>query len=176
MINLGLGLGFALCAKDRIRVDGPFATPAFLLLLIYLGVVLLPATLYLYVVHPDWAWLYIVDPVDVPGLAVVPVLVAHGGVLVAGWYGGAWLLRSDRGRAALYTVLGAGALTGLMVLLLRRRIGTYGSYSDFHDGAAANLLDVKLGYVLIALALAMALATVFTALELLRDSRRVRAR
>lgn len=165
-----------MCAKDRIRVDGPFATPAFLLLLIYLGVAVLPATLYLYLAHSAWSWMYIVDPDNVPALAVVPMLVVHGGVLVAGWYGGAWLLRNDRRSVVLYTIGGASAVVALLVLILRGRLGRYGSYDDFHGGETAGLLEVKLGYLLIALALAVGVATTYTALELVRDSRRVRAR
>ena len=157
-----------MCAKDRIRVDGPFATPAFLLLLIYLGVAVLPATLYLYLAHSAWSWMYIVDPDNVPALAVVPMLVVHGGVLVAGWYGGAWLLRNDRRSVVLYTIGGASAVVALLVLILRGRLGRYGE--------TAGLLEVKLGYLLIALALAVGVATTYTALELVRDSRRVRAR
>ncbi len=135
-----------------------------------------PATLYLYLAHPAWSWLYLVDPAQVPGLAVVPVLVAHGGIVVLGWYIGARLIRADKTPVGLYSTIGGVLLLAVLVLALHSRLGAYGSYAAYHDGRAAGLLQVKLGYVLMALALAMIVATGYTGLELLRDSRRVRAR
>jgi len=176
LFNLSLGLGFSQCARDRIRVDGPFATPAFILLLLFVGLATAPATLYLYLAHPAWSWLYLVDPEHVPGLAVVPVLVAQGGIVVLGWYGGARLIRADKTPVGLYSAVGGLALLAILVLVLHARLGAYGSYAAYHEGHAAGLLQVKLGYVLMALALAMIVATGYTGLELLRDSRRVRAR
>lgn len=157
-------------------MDGPFATPTFLLVLIYLGIVVLPATLYIYLAHTDWAWLYVVDPEDVPALAVVPLLVVHGGLLVLGWYIGARLIRSDRGSLALYGAAGSLVAVLVSVLLLAGRLGAYGSYDDFHAGQTARLFKVELGWVLVAVALAFGVSTGYTALELVRDSRRVRAR
>jgi hypothetical protein len=157
-------------------VDGPFATPTFLLVLIYLGIVVLPATLYIYLAHTDWAWLYVVDPEDVPALAVVPLLVVHGGLLVLGWYIGARLIRSDRGNLALYGAAGSVLVLLVSVLLLAGRLGAYGSYADFQAGSTARLFKVELGWVLVAVALAFGVSTGYTALELVRDSRRVRAR
>lgn len=145
-------------------------------MLIFLGVVLVPTTLYLYWAHPAWSWLYLVDPGSVPGLAVVPVLVVLGGVFVGGWYLGARLIRSDRGPIAAYVSAGGMALFMLLVLLLRGRLGSYGTYTEFQADTAAPLLERKLGWVLMALALGFAVSAGFTALELLRDSRRVRAR
>lgn len=145
-------------------------------MLIFLGIVLVPTTLYLYWAHPAWSWLYLVDPGSVPGLAVVPVVVGVGGIFVGGWYLGARLIRLDRGQVAGYVALGGMALFLLLLLLLRGRLGTYGTYAEFRGDTAAPLLDRKLGYVLMALALGFAVSAGYTALELLRDSRRVRAR
>ncbi len=145
-------------------------------MLLFVALVTAPLTLYLYLAHPAWSWLYLVDPAHVPGLAVVPVLVAQGGIVVLGWYVGARLIRADKAPAGLYSGVGSAALLAILVLALHGRLGAYGSYADYHDGHAAGLLQVKLGYVLMALALAMIVATGYTGLELLRDSRRVRAR
>lgn len=158
------------------RADGPFAAPAFLHVLSFVGVVLLPVTLYLYVAHADWTWMYMVDPADVPGLALVPILVLHGGAVVGGWYLGTTLLRADKQRA-VWSILGGGsALLIALVIALRERIFTYGTHRDFHGGRALDLMDVKLGYVLIALFLGVGGSAGFVAFELYRDSRRVRAR
>ena len=158
------------------RADGPFAAPAFMLVLSFIGIVLMPAGLYLYLAHPAWTWMYLVDPDEVPSLAVLPVLVAHGGAVVAGYYGGARLLRADRQRALLYGLGGGVAVLGLLMALLRNRLFSYGSYADWLGERTLDLMDVKLGYVLAALLPGTLAAAGFVALELFRDSRRVRAR
>ena len=56
------------------------------------------------------------------------------------------------------------------------RVGRYGTFGEFHDGRALALMEVKLGYVLVALAAGVGIAAGFVGLELMRDSRRVRAR
>lgn len=145
-------------------------------MLIFLGIVLVPTTLYLYWAHPAWSWLFLVDPGSVPGLAVVPVLVVMGGIFVGGWYLGARLIRLDRGQVAGYAAMGGVALFLLLMLVLRGRLGMYGSYTDFRADTAAPLLERKLGWVLMALGLGVAVSAGYTAMELLRDSRRVRAR
>jgi hypothetical protein len=159
-----------------VRADGPFAAPAFLLVLSFVGVVLLPVTLYLYLAHADWTWMYMVDPADVPGLALVPILVLHGGAVVGGWYLGATLLRTDRQRIMWGMLTGSGVAIVGLVIGLRDRIFTYGTHRDFHAGRALELMDVKLGYVLIALFIGVGGSAGFVAFELYRDSRRVRAR
>lgn len=158
------------------RSDGPFVSPAFTLVLIFTGIVVLPTTLYFYVAHEAWTWLYLIDPADVPDLAVVPVLVAHGGFLIGGWYLGARLLRQDKRRVAVGIALGCLVMWLILVLVAWGRLSRYGSYAEFHDGQALGLMSVKLGYVLIPLLLGVGVSAGYIALELLRDSRRVQAR
>jgi hypothetical protein len=178
LFNGCLGLGFALCARDRVRSGGPFASPAFGLVAIFVGVVLLPMTLYLYLAHPAWSWMYLIDPAGVPGLVLVTLLLAHGGAALGGWYLGARLIRAGKRyeQIAAYGLAGASAVLLLLVSLAWGRIGRYGSYDEFHDGRTLSLVEVKLGYVLVALLVGTAVAAGFVALELMRDSRRVRAR
>jgi hypothetical protein len=159
-----------------VRADGPFAAPAFPLVVIFIAIVLTPIALYLYLAHPDWSWMYLIDPADVPGLAIVPLLVLHGGFVVVGWYVGARLIRTSRDRVALYALAGAALVVVLLVLIAWGRIGRYSSYDDFHAGRSLKILEVKLGYVLVGLALGIAAAAAYVCLELSRDSRRVRTR
>lgn len=158
------------------RADGLFAAPAFPLVAIFIAVVLTPIALYLYLAHPSWSWMYLVDPDDVPGLAIVPLLVLHGGLVVVGWYLAGRLIRTGREKQARYGLLGAGLVVLLLSAIGWGRIGHYGSYRDFHSGRAIDLFDVKLGYVLVGLALGIGAAAGYVALELARDSRRVRTR
>jgi hypothetical protein len=144
---------------------------------VFVGVVLTPIALYLYVAHPAWAWMYLVDPSHVPGPAVVSLLVAHGGAVLGGWYAGARLVRAKRRESIAVYALAAGVIGVVVGLALGwARIGRYGTYDEFHDGRALPLTDVKLGYVLVALTLGVAVAAGLVALELMRDARRVRAR
>lgn len=176
LLNACLGLAFAMCARDRVKADGPFAAPAFPLVGIFIGVVLMPIALYLYLAHPAWSWMYLVDPKGVPGLAIVPLLAAHAGAVVAGWYLGARLIRTGRDRVALYAIAGGAVVLLVASAIGWARIGAYGSYREFHGGQALDLWDVKLGYVLIGLVLGIGAAAGYVGLELVRDSRRVRTR
>ena len=176
LFNGCLGFAFALCARDRVKADGQFAAPAFPLVAIFIAVVLTPIALYLYLAHPAWSWMYLVDPADVPGLAIVPLLVLHGGFVVGGWYLAGRLIRTGREKQARYGLLGAGVVVVLVTAIGWGRIGHYGSYRDFHGGRALDIFDVKLGYVLVGLFIGIGAAAGYVALELARDSRRVRTR
>ena len=176
MFNAALGLAFALCARDRIRVDGLFSAPAFTLVLLFTGMILIPVTLYLYVVHSAWMWMYLVDPAAVPGVALVPLLVCHGGVVIVGWIVGGRLLCAGKGKAVVYSAGALALLTLVGVVVFWGRLAHVGSYEEFMDSRAVAIMEVKLGYVMVALVLGSSAAAGFTAFELTRDSRRVRAR
>ena len=139
--------------------------------------VLTPVTLYLYLAHPAWTWMYLFDPSGLPGLTVV-ALLAHAGMLVAGWFAGARLVRAGKKReqAARYALAGGALVVLVAIGLAWGRVGRYGTFDEYHDGRALELLAVKLGYVLVALAAGVGIAAGFVGLELMRDSRRVRAR
>jgi len=156
------------------------------LVAIFAGVVLTPVGLYLYLAHPAWTWMYLVNPDDVPALAVVPLVVMHAALLFAGWYLAARLLRAGKVRALGIT---AGVVTVaalVLAIVLRDRLLAYGDFIDWERtlreacGAGRpctlNLMEVKLGYVLVALALGVGASAGYVAVELFRDSRRVRSR
>ncbi len=175
-INSLLGFAFALCARDRVRADGPFAAPAFWIVLTFAGLIAAPATLYLYIAHPAWSWLYALDPDTVPAALGLPVFIIVVGSLVGSWLGGSQLLRVGRERA-LWIGLAVTAAAGLIsVAMTAERLVVYGSYPVFAAGEARGLLEVKLGYVLIAFSLGLLTAASFVAVELVRDSRQARIR
>ncbi|MCP4445907.1 MAG: hypothetical protein GY811_11265 [Myxococcales bacterium] len=174
--KLSLGLAFALCARTRLRADGLFASPAGLILLMFIGMIMMPITCYLYIAHPSWAWMYLVDPNTIPGFAILPLLVAHAAMIAVGWYLGCRLIQANR-HSVLRVLVGSGAvLSVLLVILLWSRLGSYGTYREFHDGRALPIMDVKLGYVLVALLLAVLTSAGYVAVELVRDSRRTVSR
>jgi hypothetical protein len=167
---------FAVAARDRIRADGPFAQPAFTVVMLFTGVIIAPFTLYLYVAHAAWTWMYLLDPDKVPSLTLIPLLVLHGGMVVVGWYIGGRLVRASKSRVALYAAAATLLLLLLLVFPLWGRLGIYGTYDEYRERLALPLMEVKLGYVLVALMLGVAVAGAFAGLELLRDSRRVKSR
>lgn len=176
IVHLAVGLGFALAARDRVRADGPFATPSFHLVLMFATAVVAPVALYFYAAHPAWSWLYLVDPEDVPGLAILPLVVGHAGIVVAAYYGGALLLRADRKREVAYAIGGLGVIALILVLALRGRLATSSSYDGYHAGRGRDLMEVELGWALLVSLLALAGSIAYVLFELTRDARRVRSR
>jgi hypothetical protein len=159
-----------------VRVDGPFGPPSSFLVFVFLGMILAPITLYLYAAHPSWTWMYLVNPDTVPGFAILPLVVAHLGVVVLGWYLGARLVRADKLNVAAYIAGGGGFLTLVGVVFSWNRLGRYGTFEEYEQGRALPIMEVKLGYVLVALVVGTLISVSFLAVELLRDSRRVRSR
>lgn len=169
-------MALAICGRDRVRADGPFGPPASFLVLMFLGMILAPITLYLYAAHPSWAWMYIVNPETVPGFAILPLVVAHLAAVVLGWYLGARLIVAQKLKVAIYVAGGGALVTLLGVVLSWDRLGRYGSHAEYQQGRALPIMEVKLGYVLVALVMATIVSASFLAIELLRDGRRVRSR
>jgi hypothetical protein len=159
-----------------VKADGPWSQPAISLVLLFLGIVVAPGTLYFYLVHPGWAWLYLVDPARMPRVAVIPVLAAHAGALVGGYYLAARLVRTGQELPLRIGLASAVAVLALAALLLRNRLFRYGTYEQFKVGRALPLMEVKLGYVLIAVCVGAAAAASVVAIELVRDGRRAAAR
>lgn len=176
VVHLAVGLGFALAARDRVRADGPFSAPAFYLVLMHAAGVVLPVALYFYAVHPAWSWMYLVDPANVPGLAILPLIVGHAAIVVGAYYAGALLVRADRRKAVVYTIAGLGVVALVLVLVGRSRLGISTSYGGFHAGRGRELMEVELGWALLVSLLAMAGSIAYVALELTADARRVRSR
>jgi hypothetical protein len=173
LVDAWLGVIFAWCARPRLKEGGPWSQPSVMLMGSFVAIVLVPATTYLYLAHTAWTWLYVVNPEHVPKLAVVPFIAAAGGAVVGGWYGCVRLIRSGRQRIALGILGGGGAFLILFFLLVRHRLGSYGTYAEYHARRALPLGQVKLGYVLIALVVGVVSSGVLVGWELYKDGRRV---
>lgn len=176
LLHVGLGLAFALAARGRIRVDGTYASPAFAVTLAHVGLVVVPLAFYFYLVHPDWTWLYWIDPGGIPTLAVVPLVAAHGGLVIAGWHLGAQLVRRDRQRLAVWIVTGIGVALVVGSAIALPRLSAATSYAGYHHGQKKGLMSVELGWAVLVSLLAAAVTAGYTAFELSRDSRRARSR
>jgi hypothetical protein len=176
--NLLVGMVFAWISRDRIRADGPFAPPAFMFVVLHAGMIVAPIALYFYLVHPEWAWMYLVDPAKLSGLAVLPLVVGHAALVGVGWYTGAFLIRTDRKRPFLYGIAGTAVVSLVFLALGWSRLSHAATYAGWKLGGAARvgLFDVELGYAVIVAMLALVGSAAYVALALHRDRRRVRAR
>jgi hypothetical protein len=177
VLELWLGGFFAWCAAARLRADGVWAQPAVLLVALYGAIVLAPATIYLTLAYPDWSWLYLFPATRLPGLAAIPLAASAIAALIGGWFGVGRLvvLGVDRRRIAM----GLGGVAGVLLLVViaaRARVFSWGTTADFRAGRALSIFEVKLGYVLIALAIGAIAAGAFVAWELFRDGRKASSR
>lgn len=176
LLNLLFGIGFALVARDRVRADGPFAAPAFPLVMLHAAAVVAPIALYFYAVHPAWSWMYMVDPGGISVLAILPLMVGHGVIAVGGYYVGALLIRADHKKAVAYAIVGL-TITALVILLVARaRLGVSASYGDFRAHRGRGLMEVELGWAVLVSLMASAGSITYIVFELTRDGRRVRSR
>jgi hypothetical protein len=175
ILNVVTGLVFAWVARDRLRADGVFAPPAFLLIALHAALTVVVA-LYFYVVHPEWALMYFVDPAKLSGLAILPLVVGHATLVGAGWYVGAYLIRSDRKRALLYSIGGVGVVALVAIALGFERLSHAAQYLGWKHGQRLGLFDVEIGYSITVAFAALAGSIAYVLLELIRDRRRVRAR
>jgi hypothetical protein len=171
-----LGLLFGWCARERLRADGPWSQPAVSIVLLFLAIVRAPSTLYFYLVHPDWAWLYLVDAERIPRVAALTMVLASGAGLLGGYYAAGRLVRSDRELIVRLTLAGGALFLAILHALSWARLTSYGTTAQYRSGVAAPIMDVKLGYVLIAVVIGSVAAVVFVALELYRDGRRAQSR
>lgn len=163
-------------ARDRIKADGPFASPAFHLVVLHAGAVVAPVALYFYAVHPAWAWMYWLDPAKLSGIAVLPLMVGHAGLVIGAWYVAAMLIRNNL-QGALYYVVGALALT-LLVLVVggMNRLATAADFVGYATHHGVSLFAVQLGWAFVVSLLALFGSAIYIAIELGRDGRRVRSR
>lgn len=175
-MNLLFGIGFALVARDRIKADGPFASPAFPLVALHAAAVVAPIALYFYAVHPAWAWMYWFDPEKLSGIAVLPLMVVHAGLVIGAWYGASLLVRKGLQGALLY--VGGGLALVLLVLVVAGigRLSTASDYAGFEAHRGVSLFTVRVGWAFVVSLLALFGSAVYVAIELGRDSRRVQAR
>jgi len=174
LLNLLFGIGFALVARDRVRADGPFAAPAFHLVLLHAAAVVAPVALYFYAVHPVWSWMYWFDPKKLSGVAVLPLMVGHAALVVGGWYVAAVLLRRGFQNAVLY----AGGVIALTLLVMfvasSTRLFTAADYLGWQQKRGQSLFAVQLGWAFVVSLLALFGSAIYIAIELGRDGRRVR--
>lgn len=176
MVNLLFGIGFALIARDRIKADGPFASPAFHLIALHGAAVVAPIALYFYAVHPAWAWMYWVDPDRLAGVFVLPLMVGHAALVIGGWYVSSILIRKGLQGALLYVAGGLALFLLILVAASINRLSTAADFVGYKAHTGVSLFNVQLGWAFVVSLLALFGSAIYVAIELGRDGRRVRAR
>jgi hypothetical protein len=176
LVNLLFGMGFALIARDRIRADGPFAAPAFQLVLLHAAAVVAPIALYFYAVHPAWSWMYWFDPRKISGAAVLPLMVGHAALVIGGWYTASALLRAGLQGALLYIAGGIALVLLVLVIASFDRLGIAADFPGWEASKGVSLFKVRLGFAFAVSLMALFVSAIYIAIELGRDGRRVRAR
>ncbi|MEO8705591.1 MAG: hypothetical protein ABI867_36510 [Kofleriaceae bacterium] len=145
--------------------------------MLHAGVVVTPIALYFYAVHPDWAWMYWINPEKVAGVAVLPLMVGHAALVIGGWYGASLLLRRGYQGALLYV---AGAIALLLLVLVVGGINRLSTATDYYGWETKRgttpLFAVRLGWAFVVSLLALFGSAIYIAIELGRDGRRVRSR
>ena len=144
--------------------------------MLHAAAVVAPVALYFYAVHPAWAWMYWFDPHKLSGIAVLPLMVGHAGLVIGAWYLAALLIRKGL-QGALFYVGGALALT-LLVLVVggMNRLGTAADFVGYQTHHGVSLFAVQLGWAFVVSLLALFGSAIYVAIELGRDGRRVRSR
>ena len=164
------GVGFAVLSRDRVRADGVFSMPVFVLVLQHAAAV----ALYFYSVHPAWAGMYFFDPAHISGLVVLPLMVGHAALVAGAYYGASQLLRRKPLAPVLYTGGGLLLATLLLTVLGRSRLVTATDYKGYSAHFGVALFSVELGWAVLVALLALFASATYVIIELLRDARRVR--
>jgi hypothetical protein len=118
--------------------------------------------------------MYLVDPRRVPRVVALLCLLTDAGALVGGFLAGYALVRAGKYRelAGAIGLAFAGGVT--LVVLLRRRLFTYGTYDEWRTGSAlASIVQVKLGLALFVIGGACVAALAYAGWQLHLAGRRL---
>jgi hypothetical protein len=134
LVAFALGAAFALAAKTELaRHDGSlFSSRAAAVVVAFALLVFVPVTAYFAAFHGDWAYLYLVPWQSVPSAVDLALVLASGGLVIAGFAAGAPAARAPSVRSIAIL---AGAPVGLALVLFAafaRRLMVSGSYAQYH--------------------------------------------
>jgi hypothetical protein len=138
------------------------------------AIIVWPVGLYFQWVHPDWRWMYAVDPRRLPAGISLLVLFAEAVTLLGGYLTG-WALIRARKEPAVLGLLGGLALSLLLLLIFgRARLFQQGTFAEFQAGRAIAAGDGKLGWAIGTCSLGVGLAAAVVAFTLREQGRRAR--
>lgn len=142
-LAFGTGLAASLAARNEIRLSArhPLLTRSFVAYAIFLGLVLVPISVYFYMFHGDWFLLYLWDVRDVPSAIALVGFLLEFALGTLGYALGASLVRSQRD-----TVVGVGVGASFLgalapIALASDRLAVVGSYAQYHGGFGLTRFD-----------------------------------
>jgi hypothetical protein len=142
-VAFAIGAASALAARAELRTSprSPLLSRGFAGCAVFLGLVVVPISVYFYVFHGDWALLYLIDVSRIPSAIALVGFVLEWLFGVGGFIAAAALVRSQRDALAGF-LAGFGVLLGGGVAALARdRLSVVGSYAQFHGGFGLAAFD-----------------------------------
>jgi hypothetical protein len=173
-LALLLGTIFAAAARSQFKAgQSPWGRELYAVLL-FEGIIAWPVAIYFLLVHPDWSWLYLVDPNRLSWAISALVLVAHAVLLVGGYLAGYALVHGRRERElGIAMAVFAGAVL-IATVLCRGRVLASGTFAEYHAGYAASMFERKLVWSLGATGLAVVTAAVIVGVAVWEHGKRYR--
>jgi hypothetical protein len=175
ILSVSIGLVFAASARVQFSGGGSPWGRELAAIMSFEAIIFWPVALYFILVHPAWAWMYLVDPSRLPFGVSVLVLVADVAALLGGYLLGWMLLRSRRERL-LYALLGLVGLALLIFLIMcRGRLMHSGTFDEYHAGHAIGVGESKIGWALAATSTGVGAAIVLVGFTLWEQGKRSRS-
>jgi uncharacterized BrkB/YihY/UPF0761 family membrane protein len=175
IFSVFVGLLFAACARVQFASGtSPWGRELWAVLS-FEAIIVWPVALYFYFVHPDWSWMYLVDPRRLPWGIATLVLLAYVATLLGGYLGG-WALARARKEKLLYGAVAAAALMLIVFLIAARgRLGHDGTFAEYHAGRALSVGEGKIGWALAATTTGVMIAIVLVGFTLWEQGKRSRS-
>jgi hypothetical protein len=131
-----MGLAAALAGAHELRLSPRHAllTSSFFALIAFLGLLLLPVSVYFYVFHGDWFMLYLVDVRSVPSALALIGFLLEGLLGVLGFSLGASLVRNQHASWAAGVLGLCGVLALAVIAVVPERLRVVGTYAQFRGG------------------------------------------
>ena len=134
LFTFGIGVAAALTAAERLRfsprpvlLSGSFGVFA-----MYLGLLLIPVSIYFYVFHGDWFLLYLADVQTIPSALALLFFLVQALLAVLGYLIGAALARNQHATTGI-AVAGICLAASVGVLFaFPDRLTVVGSYAQYH--------------------------------------------
>ncbi len=161
LIAFATGALAAYSGRDEVRLsaDPVWRMESFLGFGLFVGFVLLPATVYFYAFHGDWFLFYLVDSGRAPWLWGLLVALLLVGSAWAGFQLGAAACRASRDIAARRLTIGALLFALLVWPVAWERLSVVGTYRQYtRDYGLTGFFSSPAFYSGIAILLIMALA------------------
>jgi hypothetical protein len=130
------GAGLALSAADPLsRTKDPARTRYFASVVLFAGLVWVPAGIAMYLAFPDWSLMYFANPEHLPLALALPVLlILYFGTPMAGFFVTHQALVRKDSRWLRASAAAIAILLLIVVLAGRRRLMSVAYYDDFQYG------------------------------------------